>query len=373
MLPGGPYAGYTKCYGDVAFGKAPFKEQFYSIGNVFKNNYCAGAQVGVAVGAYDHDIEAFNASYSAHVRSANSGVLHTIIENNVFTKIYGTQQRPYLSLAASVYANWSLFRNNTLSYTPIIDYFMPEKTHQVLLVGTGISDSYNDLTQITGQLTLKQVDSDSSVVCGVNGSNNIYCADQNMDSTPIWRQIKGKKLTQVAISNRRLFGVDSNYNIFYSPDYRKTQWTQLGGQLKQIAVDGSVICGVNVNNDIYCTDQINGNNPNWQQVAGKLKSVAIDNGRLYGVNTNNDLFYAPNYKKAQWNMLRVKLKQVSVDGSLLCGINQSNNILCGDHKLGSTLKIMQIPGSLTQVTVNSGRLYGVDSSNNIFYFPKTAK
>jgi hypothetical protein len=128
------YTYYTRFFGDVGGYVYVSSSQFHSIGNVFRDNNCSGAQMGVAVGAFDHDQESL--SYlrddSDYVLGAGWGIMHTIVENNVMTNITGVTARRDLGFAICTSANWTLLRHNRLGRYPNIDFYLPAKTHQVL-------------------------------------------------------------------------------------------------------------------------------------------------------------------------------------------------------------------------------------------------
>lgn len=209
-----------------------------------------------------------------------------------------------------------------------------------------------------------------NVVCGVNSSDAIYCADENIETNPNWFQVPGG-LQNVSISNGRLYGTNSGNNIYYADNYKNAQWAQIPGGLKQVSLDGkaNVVAGVNSGDGIYFADQNIQNNPNWRQAPGALINVSVSNGQLYGCNRDNNIFYAPNYRNAEWVHVPGSLNQVSFDGynNVVCGVNRNQDIWCADQNITSKPNWFQIPGKLIWVSISNGKLYGVNSANNIFY------
>jgi hypothetical protein len=104
------------------------QREFYSVGAVFRDNICHGAELGVAVGAAGHDrIPVSNRVDLNYQASPKTGVVHTIVENNVLTGVSGTAERPNLALAIGISANWTLLRNNQLDREPNLDLYLPDK------------------------------------------------------------------------------------------------------------------------------------------------------------------------------------------------------------------------------------------------------
>jgi len=221
-----------------------------------------------------------------------------------------------------------------------------------------------DWTQVPGGL--KQVSLDNNVVCGVNSADDIYCADQNIESNPNWRRIDGK-LKHVSVNKGRLYGVNSNDQIWFTQDYKNPRWRGIPGSLKQVELDGNVVCGVNSGNGIWCADSNIESNPNWFNVPGGLNHVSINNGRLYGTNPQNQIWYAKNYRNAQWQNIPGGLKQVELNDNVVCGVNSGDQIWCADSKIESNPNWKNVPGRLKYVSINNDRLYGVNSSDSIFY------
>lgn len=114
-------------------------------------------------------------------------------------------------------------------------------------------------------------------------------------------------MKQVSINRGRMYGTNVADDIFYAADYKNPSWVQVPGKLKQVSLDGSVVCGVNSADEVWCADANIETNPNWRRVAGGLKYVSVNKGRLYGVNGADDIFYAPNYSDPQWVQVPGKL------------------------------------------------------------------
>jgi hypothetical protein len=98
---------------------------------------------------------------------------------------------------------------------------------------------------------LKQVQSNGNVVCGVSSIDQIFCKDDLYSSN--WRQLTGGLKYVTVLEGGRLFGVSSNDQIWYNNDYKeKSNWMLIPGGLKQIDSDGTMTCGVNSGNNLFC-------------------------------------------------------------------------------------------------------------------------
>ena len=64
-------------------------------------------------------------------------------------------------------------------------------------------------------------------------------------------------------------------------------WTQISGKkFKQISSNNNMVCGVNNDDDLYCSD----NNSEYEKIPVKLKYVSVNNDkRLYGITPENDI------------------------------------------------------------------------------------
>jgi hypothetical protein len=92
----------------------------------------------------------------------------------------------------------------------------------------------------------------------------------------------------VCSSDLKLYGVNSNDDIWYADNYKHANWVQIPGKLKQVELNGNTVCGVNSGDDIFCKDDLTSGN--WYQIPGKLKHVTVSNGNLYGVNSGDEIF-----------------------------------------------------------------------------------
>ena len=125
---------------------------------------------------------------------------------------------------------------------------------------------------------------DGDTVCGVNAHDHIFCKDSLTGGS--WRKLPGG-LKHVSVSGGKLYGVNRNDDIYYSPN-TQGQWTHIPGKLKQVDLDGDTVCGVNSADNIYCKDSLTGRD--WTRLSGGLKHISVSGGVLYGVNSKDDIY-----------------------------------------------------------------------------------
>lgn len=133
-LAGGPFDTYPKFYADIGGGPFVAGDQFHSVGNVFRDNVCAGSECGVMIGVADHDRPQAPRVDADYVASSRVGVMHSIIENNVITTVYGNIDRLKLMFAISYAANWTLIRNNRVDDEPSFNFYGRDKILDLLYV-----------------------------------------------------------------------------------------------------------------------------------------------------------------------------------------------------------------------------------------------
>jgi hypothetical protein len=137
--------------------------------------------------------------------------------------------------------------------------------------------------------------------------------------------------------------------------------------LKQISSTNDFVCGVNSDDNIFCTNNCD-EVPTWKHLAGKLKYVSVNNkGNLWGVNKADAIFFCSSWKNCNWIHVGGLLKQISSTNDTVCGVNAANNIFCSKF-VGAAVTWQLIPGLLKHVTVNNdGSLFGTNAIDEIFY------
>jgi hypothetical protein len=232
----------------------------------------------------------------------------------------------------------------------------------------GASTGEPNWIQVDGKL--KQLSFDGEVLCGVTDDDCIYCATSNLRSSPNWKRLGN--LRYVNVYAGRLYGVNEGYNLFrklitYPPQPIIAGWVQLEGKLKQVSYDGRTLCGVNTNEDIFCSTKGLEGTPNWRKVPGKLVYVVVYGDNLFGVNKENKLFVGNSIGNPSWKRLPGAFKQISTDGKQLCGSSTDDEVLCANENIRTTPNWRLVTGrTLKNVIVANGALYGTDSNDDVF-------
>jgi len=216
------------------------------------------------------------------------------------------------------------------------------------------SDPVENFVQVA--TNLKQVAADgehgATLVCGLNSSGSLFCND-NPTTANLWRRVgpPERTLEHITVDNGKVYGVDTEHNLWYYPNTDSDQQGQLHThgstyKFKQIDADGNSICGVcsgdaaaqgfNTNN-IYCSSAADNitRADTWSNFPGSLTQVTV--GR-YG-NIHHVYGFSGNrvYKSRigvgggtfdPHGTQNVDFKQIDFNGSTICGITSGNCIYC---------------------------------------------
>jgi hypothetical protein len=197
-------------------------------------------------------------------------------------------------------------------------------------------------------------------------------------SSTNWQQIPGN-LMSIAISpNGNIFGVNSEFNIFYKTPYQG-QFVQLKGNLKTIDTDGSYICGITSDNNISCAIMNDALNGNYTTIGKNAKSVSVSNNTIYAVNLDNSLTYSTNISdlnNVKWNSVPITLYQfhsISLDGNVLVGINNNNELMYADNNIFSSkpnftkINTLDDMKNFINITLYKTSILVTDTEGNLWY------
>jgi len=175
-------------------------------------------------------------------------------------------------------------------------------------------------------------------ICAISMDNNLYCMDQDTNNN--WVKVNQTNPKHVAIDEAQniIYLVKSDGKLVSSPlpsdgKYDKLTWNNLPGTLKQISANKNLVCGVNNDDKIFCTNaDANGNFTSFTGVPGELQHVSVVEGQgghgLHGANSANALWFMTKYP-GSWAQNIGSAKQI--DGSTLnkqCAINGSDQLHC---------------------------------------------
>jgi len=135
-----------------------------------------------------------------------------------------------------------------------------------------------------------------------------------------WKHIGGR-LKQVAVSGHHVWGVNSGDNVYYRKG-PNGGWKHIGGKLKQIQVSGNHVWGVNRGGRVWYRKGVNGR---WQHIGGSLKRISVDGNNVWGVNSGDNIYYRRGVRGG-WRHIGGKLKQIHVAGNRVWGVNRSNHV-----------------------------------------------
>jgi len=182
----------------------------------------------------------------------------------------------------------------------------------------------------------------------------------------VWNQVPGK-LKQVSHSGNTVCGVNSDDNVFCT-NFGSSSWGQLPGKLKQISVDGTKACGTDASDKVFCMDDVFWFNPSWTSVAGGIRQIDVSGSKMCGVDASGALFCA-DYKKNNWAPKTGNFKQVSITGNKLCGTNSADDIFCADDFTISNPAWQKLGGQLRQVDIDGNQMCGVTGAGSVYCAP----
>ncbi len=177
-----------------------------------------------------------------------------------------------------------------------------------------------------------------------------------------WDNVPGQ-LKQVSNSGSVVCGVNANDDIYCMTD-GQNGWGQLYGKLRNISVDGVKACGTNAGNDIWCTDNVN--TPNWIQVNGSAKVIDMDNGKMIIVSSDNDKLYVADFKKSNWKLIdnTKTFKHVSIFNKSIAAVDTNFDMwYAADY---DTPNWRKLSGKWLYVNIDNGNICGINTENAVF-------
>ena len=210
--------------------------------------------------------------------------------------------------------------------------------------------------------------SDTGVIFGVNGGDNIYRRDGIHSG---WRQLPGGLVQIAAQGGTTVVGANRNKHIFRGDG--NGHWWHIPG--------GAHWTGASPNGDTWVIGT-NGtqwgnygfwrkdgsNAPNWGSVPGAAKMLSMGAGELWCVQDNGNIF---RWNGGGWelkplpNGVAVKSVAVSVNGKrIMCIANNApNGVLFAWHQNNW----IQVTGQLKQIAICDTMIVGVSTADQIWY------
>jgi len=90
--------------------------------------------------------------------------------------------------------------------------------------------------------------------------------------------------------------------------YTSKTWDKIPGKLKQVSLYNNVVCGVSTDNNVYCADNNNIDDPNWFQIKGSFIYVSLYSGGIYAIDKLWNIYHAKDYNNPIWVKEPLKLK-----------------------------------------------------------------
>ncbi len=136
------------------------------------------------------------------------------------------------------------------------------------------------------------MDVNGSVVCGVNNNSKIFCKS-NDTSVHNWSEQVGS-LKHISVgTDSQLYGVNSANEIYvgqFSSVSTNPNFSNISGILDQVDVNGSVVCGVSSQKEIFCKSN-SATVQNWTKQIGALSHISVgSNNTLFGVNSLGEVY-----------------------------------------------------------------------------------
>ena len=233
-------------------------------------------------------------------------------------------------------------------------------------------------------------------LAGVNASGGIFVSidgiSRGENNNPIFTQIPGG-LSNISCSNGQLYGVNSNNDIYYSPNL-KGAWVQIPGpKLTQLSFDGynMIVVGIDKNGFLFYANKTLATAANWRMVPSPrpFTNVSYSNNQIVAVDKEGLVFYLPeindsnitNINTTSWKngAENYNIKQVSFDGYMgfVIGVNNNGEIMITLNILNPIFNKIDMfydwkhpPGIIYVSTSNNGidpTIYAIDNQGNIWF------
>jgi hypothetical protein len=173
-----------------------------------------------------------------------------------------------------------------------------------------------------------------------------------------WTQLRGQ-LQQVAVVNQNnIWGIGRDNNVY---QFDGRNWTQVGVNANSIAAasDGTVLVTNNRNQSVWKYVSPN----NWVSVPGNMKAVAVvANNSYFGIGLDNNVYQ---FNGNGWTQVGVNVNSIAAgsDGTVLVTNNHDQSI----WKYVSPNKWVTVPGNMRSVAVVSNNdYYGIGLNQNAY-------
>lgn len=99
----------------------------------------------------------------------------------------------------------------------------------------------------------------------------------------------------------------------------------LNASLTQVDYDGSRLCGVNKDHEVFCSVD----EKSWPSFGKGFTQVTVGDGALYAISEKDQEVMGRDMKKdSKWGKVGEKMLHIDADGRHLCGVTVDNKIKC---------------------------------------------
>jgi hypothetical protein len=201
---------------------------------------------------------------------------------------------------------------------------------QLYTVGDGQSrdktlgyGSYDSATRTSATDTTSfnyiSVDDDGTIIAITEaGQENAKYAKK---PTEMFQNVGATIYASPGINGGQMFSVGTDRNLYYHSRIPSTATkfnvpTIGDGAWKYVTFDGSVVCGVLEQGDLWCADSnLTSGSSSWsKRGTQKFHNISLKGGRLLGLGTDNKVYYSNSYVSPSWT--EVPMKQYDSTGAL---------------------------------------------------------
>ena len=202
---------------------------------------------------------------------------------------------------------------------------------------------------------------------GSNSNSQIYI--RYIGTRLGWNQIARIAGTQISVSPSFYVHINSAKDAFFANSSDINTWAQITGKkLKQIKVDDKILYGLDENNKPWYTKNISAS-PEWTAISSNaVNYITGCNNKICMINTTNELLYSSDNGKTIKKIGTKKFQQIDMDKLIICGIDLNNNIFYTDINSPTLLTNpvwVPLPGMFNYISVRNGNLVAIDSSGGI--------
>ena len=187
-------------------------------------------------------------------------------------------------------------------------------------------------------------------VCVANYGSQLWCND-NWAIGFNWYELPGLGIT-VSLSGNRICHTNSA-NMLWCSYYSSINWIQISGSWLEVSLDGNNVCTINATYAVFCaTDNVN---PLWKEVTVMpLVKLDLSGNILCGVDFNDNI-YCSNFMIRNWKQIQGKGMNIAINGTTLHAVNRERYIYSTSLSFMNNANAYQLNPSFGKIcTLKSG-------------------